>query len=128
MIALAAVATVAVFAVAFWRLGVVRAASGAIAVSRHTMGIMRDPRLDDRAREDGVQRASLQLMGACASIVVRSGLAVLLSMAPLWVLSALGIVTVAGVMEFLSRWEAIAGATAVMLAGYAVSKDVRPWS
>jgi hypothetical protein len=50
VIALAAFATVAAFAVAFWRLGVVEAASGAIAVSRNAVGIMRDPLLDDRAR------------------------------------------------------------------------------
>ena len=127
MIALAALATVAAFAVAFWRLGVVQAASGAIAVSRDTMAIVRDPRLDDRAREDAVQRASLRLMGACASILMRSGLAAFTSLAPIWALSALGVVTVAEVMEFLSRSDVIAGVTVVMVAGYATSKYV-PWS
>jgi hypothetical protein len=127
VIALAALATVAVFGVAFWRLGVVQAASGAIAVSRTTMAVMRDPGLDDRAREDAVQRASLRLMGSCASILMRSGLAAVTALAPIWALSALGVVTVAEVMEFLSRSDVIAGVTLVMVAGYATSRYV-PWS
>lgn len=126
MIPVAAFAAVAVFAVALSRLGVVKAASGAVAISRDTMGVMRDPHLDDRARENAVQRASLRLMGACFSILYRSILAVLLSLAPVWVFSALGLLTFAQVLEFLSRWDVIVIVTVVMLAGYGISKRLWP--
>jgi hypothetical protein len=126
VIAVAALATVAVFAVALWRLGVVNAASGAIAISRDTMGIMRDPHLDERAREQAVQRASLRLIGACGSILLRSALAVLVSLVPVWAFSALGFVTFGQVMEFLSRWDVVVIVTVVMLAGYGMWK--RLWA
>jgi hypothetical protein len=122
VIAAAAIAAVAVFAVAFWQLGVIRAASGAIAISRDSMGVMRDPQLDERARERAMQQASLRLIGACASILFRSLIAVLLSLVPIWAFSALGIVTFDQVLTFLSRWDVIAIVTVIMLAGYGLKK------
>jgi hypothetical protein len=125
VIALAAIATIAVFTVALWQLRVVGVASGAIAKSREAMAVMRDPALDDRAREDAVQRASLKLMAACASILVRSALAVLVSLAPIWAFSALGLATFDQVTAFLARWDVIVIVTAVMLAGFGLSKRIR---
>jgi hypothetical protein len=120
VIAAVGLAAVAAFAVAFGWLGVVRAASGAIAISQHTMGVMRNPALDDRAREQAMQQASIRLLGSCVSILLRSALAVLVSMVPIWLFSVLGLVTIADVFAFLSRWDVIALITVAMAVGYVI--------
>jgi hypothetical protein len=113
-----ALTSVAIFALALWGLGIVRAGAGVLAVARGAVAALRDPKLDDAAREAAVQRASLQLFGAFFSILARSALALLLSFAPIWLADTAGVVTSEAVLVYLSRWDIILVVSIVMLAGY----------
>ncbi len=113
-----ALTAVALFALALWGLGILRAGAEVFAVARGAVAALRDPGLDDAAREAAVQRASLRLFGAFFSILARSALALLLSFAPIWLAETAGVVTSDAVMVYLSRWDIIVVVSIVMLAGY----------
>lgn len=113
-----ALTSVALFALALWGLGILRAGAEVFAVARGALAALRDPGLDDDAREAAVQRASLRLFGAFFSILARSALALLLSFAPIWLADAASLAARADVLFYLSRWDILVVITIVMLAGY----------
>ncbi len=118
MTATVALACVAIFAAGLWALGIVRAGTEALAVAQVAVAALRDPRLDDDAREQAVQRASLRLFGAFFSILTRSALALAAAVLPLWIAETAGLVSGEAVMLYLSRWDIILVTSIVMLAGY----------
>ena len=126
MIAAAAIASIGCFIVTFWLLGVARVGAGVLTVARGAVTAMRDENLDDAAREKAVQRASLQLMGAFASILVRSALALLISFLPIWIASLAGLASIEAIVAFLSRWDVIAVASMAVIAGYVIWTRLAP--
>ena len=125
MIAVTGFVSVAFMAAGLWLFGVAHAASAVLATTRSTAAAMRDPALDDRAREKAVQRASLSLMAGFGSIVVRTALALGAALLPVWIASQQGLAPADGVFHFLSRWDVILITSAAMIGGYLVA--VRPW-
>ena len=120
MIAASGIASIVLFLIALWLLRLVPVASGAIATAQGAMAAMRDPALDDAAREKAVQAASLRLMGSFASIVVRGALSLGVSLLPIWLADVTGLASGAAVIDFLSRWDVIIIASVVIVAGYVV--------
>jgi hypothetical protein len=125
VIALTGLLSVAVMAVGLWVFGVSRAAESVLATTRRAAATMRDPALDERAREKAVQRASLVLMAGFGSIVVRAALALAAALLPVWIASRGGLAPAAGVFHFLSRWDVILATSAAMVGGYVLV--LRPW-
>ena len=125
MIAVTGLVSVAFMAAGLWLFGVTRAASAVLATTRTTAAAMRDPSLDDRAREKAVQRASLTLMAGFGSIVIRTALALGAALLPVWLASRQGLASADSVFHFLSRWDVIAVTSAAMIGGYLLA--VRPW-
>ncbi|GAB4394462.1 MAG: hypothetical protein Tsb0032_19840 [Kiloniellaceae bacterium] len=113
-----ALTSVAVFALALWGLGMPRIGAEVLAVARGAVTTLRDPRLDDDARETAVQRAALRLFAAFFSILARSILTLLLSFAPIWLADTTRLAAQGEVLVYLSRWDIILVITIVMLAGY----------
>lgn len=118
MIALSAFASIALFVVALWLLAVVRVSGEAVATARGAVAVMRDPQYEDEQREVLVQRASLKLMGAFLSILLRSALALLISCLPIYLAGITGQATADQVLAFLSRWDVIVLTSMAMIAGY----------
>jgi hypothetical protein len=127
VILLIACLSIAMFLGAFGLLGVARVAGQAVRTSQGAAAAMRDPALDDRARERAVQRASIQLLGAFVSLLVRGTTAVAASFAPIAVASALGLTPKDAVVAFLMRWPAWLLATA-MAAAWAARGRLWPTS
>lgn len=126
MISATSIASIAVFMAALWALGVVRAAAGVLETARSAVRAMRDETLDDEAREKAVQRASIRLLGAFASILVRGALSLAAGFLPIWLASATGLATVGSVTGYLARWDVIAVATVAILAGHLAQRRVWP--
>lgn len=126
MIAAVGVASILLFMIALWLLRLVPVASGAVATAQGAMAVMRDPALDDAAREKAVQAASLRLMGTFASIVMRGALSLGVSLLPIWLADISGLASGEAVIGFLSRWDVIVTATVVICVGYVVW--VRLWA
>jgi hypothetical protein len=104
--ALAAV-SVAVFMLAFWRLEVVASARSAIVIMQNALGTMRDPSLDELAREKAVQSASLKLVREAFSLIVRSALALAAAFIPLVLADQFGLAPLSATLEYLGRWDVI---------------------
>ncbi len=107
MITATALASIGVFIGTFWVLGVAQFGAGVLVIAGHAVAAMRDKSLDDDEREKAVQRASIQLIGAFFSILVRSALAFLASFLPIWFASLTGLATFEEVFHYLSRWDVI---------------------
>lgn len=120
MIAAVGIASIVLFLVALWLFRLVPTAAGALATAQGAVGAMRDEALDDAAREKAVQSASLRLMGAFASIVVRGALSLGASLLPIWLADVAGLAAGNDVIDFLSRWDVIIIATVVIVAGYVI--------
>jgi hypothetical protein len=106
--------SVAVFMAAFFLVGILPAAQGAIATARGALAAMRNPGLDDLAREKAVQKASLGLFAGFGSILLRSLAALALAYLPILAADALGLAPEAEVADFLSRLDVIAALSVVI--------------
>lgn len=120
MIVTTAAAAIGVFLIALWLSGVVPASVSALTIARGALGAMRDPGLDDAAREKAVQRASLRLMGTFFSILLRGAVAVGASLLPILLADVTGFAARDQVIDFLSRWDVIVIASIVIVLGYLV--------
>ena len=92
----------------FWMLGVVGAARLAIGIMTGAVGALKDPSLDDYAREKAAQSAGLQLIRSAFSILMRFMGAILLASLPFLVADFLGIIPQDQSLAFLARWDVIA--------------------
>jgi hypothetical protein len=126
VIAATALASIGIFVGALWVFRVARVGAGVLAIARHAVAAMRDENLDDRAREKTVQRASIQLIGAFVSILVRGALAFLVSFLPIWLASLTGLASAEDVFRYLSRWDVIVIASIVVIAGYVIRMRLWP--
>lgn len=118
MITATAITSIGTFIFALWLSGVVRVASSVMGTARDALGVMHDESIDEMVRERAVQRASLRLMGAFTSILLRGALAFLASLVPIWIADLAGLAGIDEVTKYLSRWDVIVAATGLIVAGY----------
>lgn len=126
MIAATAVVSLGIFAVALAVSGVVGAAGGVLGTTNQTVAIMRDPGLDDHAREKAIQRASLKLLADFGSILLRGLASIAASLVPVWLMDAAGLAPAHAVFGFLARWDVMLIATVVMVLGYVLRTRLWP--
>jgi hypothetical protein len=126
VIAATAVASLGVFVFALVLSGVIGVAGGVLTTTQDAVATMRDRSLDDAAREKAIQRASLRLLSDVGSILVRGALSVAVSLVPVWLADATGLATFEAVFGFLSRWDVVVIASAVMIAGYVIQSRLWP--
>jgi hypothetical protein len=125
VIAGTAIVSMAMFMAALWWFGVVRVARNAVRTTENAVGTMRDGALNDLEREKTIQQASLRLLAAVGSLVIRIALAGAVASAPIWLASMSGLAAADGVVSYLTGWEAALIATALAAVAYGVR--MRPW-
>ena len=86
---------------------------------------MRDPHLDEMARERTIQAAAIRLIVASGSLILRNLLALGAAFIPILAADWLGIVPQGAVLAFMGRWDVILIATVVVTLGFVVG--VRVW-
>lgn len=106
--------------------GVVSIAGLAIDTTRSAVQAMRDPALDELARERTVRAAAIRLVIASGSLILRSLLALAAALFPVVAADWVGIVPLAQTFAFMERWYVIVIATVVVALGYVVG--FRVWS
>jgi hypothetical protein len=111
---------VVVFIAAFHALKIVTVARQALMTAHEGMTAMRDPALDDEAREKAARQAATRLFGGFLSITLRSLIAVLASVTVIYVADLIGLVPAPVAIARLESWDFIVAATAVVSAGYLV--------
>ncbi len=127
MIVIVALVSISFFLIAFWRLRIAPVGKKAIETSRSAFAAMGDETLDDDAREKMIQGASIKLFSAFFSILIRSALALGISILPIWLADWAGLAKIDAVFRFLSRWDVIAIVSAVIIAGYILLMRAKPY-
>ena len=125
MIVLTTVLSIGICFAALSKLDILRIAGEAVETSRRGVAAMRDPSLDDLAREQTIRQISLRLFGAVGSLAARAALTAGLAFIPIGLASAAGLASPASVLRFLSTWQAAMLAT--FLAGAAYGIRMLPW-
>lgn len=87
--------------------GIVPLARRAIGTATAAAAALRDPALDDAAREKASQAAAIALFGAFAGLLLRSALALGAAALPLLAADAAGLLPLDAAIGFLSRWDVI---------------------
>lgn len=124
MIYLAAFLTLTVFVIALWMFGIVAAAAQAVAISRNSIRIIRDPALSDDDKERALRRASLTLFGSFLSITARGAAAFGASLLPMVAFDAAGLARFSKVADFLVTWQAILIASVMMTLAYLIGRRI----
>lgn len=126
MTALVAALGVAAFAVAFALLRIPAWAGESLAVAGRAHAALRDPALDDTAREREAQAAARRLFYVGGVIVVRTGVALAAAAVPLLVADGLGLVPATTVAAFLMRLDVILLAGVALVAVWLLQRRLLP--
>lgn len=112
-------ATCVLFAGAFALLGVVGRTLAMLATMRTSVAVMRDPALDDLAKEKAVQKGSIELLGHLVVVVAMLAVAFGVAAVPALVGSWAGLFGLEQFVAFTLRPDILLGTIAVF-AGIAV--------
>ena len=117
MIYLAAAAAVAAFVIGFQLTGIVATAGRIVALARRATSVMRNPDMDDEAKEKAIQKSALSMMAAAVSIFFRVVATLVLTVLPIYLFHWLGLAERDDVIAFLARLDVIVGATLIVGGG-----------
>lgn len=118
--------SIGLFLLVFWRANIVTIAKDAIVTTRNALRDMRDPALDELAREHAVQAAAVGLVKQAGSLILRSLLALAAAFIPILAADLANMSSQATTLAFMARWDVILIATAIITFGYVAG--VRLWS
>lgn len=118
---IAAALAVIVFAVLLHVLGIVARTKTVVAIGRQATATMRDTSLSDRAKEEQMQRSSLQLFRLLALLVFGTLMAIAAPLGLVWLAGLAGLLSLDAVLEIFLRWDFILGSTILGVATYAAS-------
>lgn len=113
-----AIASIAAFAFALWVSGVARVGADALSTAQRALAVLRDSTLDDTSREKAVQQASLRLMGAFASLLLRGAAVLCAAALPIWLGSLAGLADSGTVVRYLSSWPVILVSSLALTAAF----------
>lgn len=109
------VGSIILFVVAFHFSGLIRRTKAVLAIARETFGVISDKSVEDEEKEAFVQKAVFRLLKyfgiILLSIVALLGAPSLL----VWICDLAGIASFTAVLDFLSSWKVILGASILML-------------
>ncbi|MEZ5289010.1 MAG: hypothetical protein R2712_30260 [Vicinamibacterales bacterium] len=108
MIVATAIISTLAFAFSLRLSGVVAAAASATDTARSALAAVRNPSLDDDARERAARAASGALFKATGSILVRGLVSAGLLFLPVWLADIGGVARSTDVVAFLTSWQGIA--------------------
>lgn len=109
---------VVTFAVTIERLKLVDRAREAGRRASEAHEVLRDPSLDDDAKERRLQRHAIRLFQLVGILTAGSLVALLLPLGVVWTLDALGVASLDEVLSVLERIDFLAGTLVVGLLGY----------
>lgn len=116
---------VAVFALAVGWLDLPSRAREAGAGARETLAALRDPSMDDRARETALRRQAVRMFGLFGRLAGGGLLALGLPLLGVWLLELGGVGSLASVLSVLERPDFLAAVTVTGLLVWAGLRSVR---
>lgn len=112
----AAIFIVLGFAAALSWLGLVRIAENVSQMSRNSMALLRDPALDDRAKEAAMQANARALFGGFLRLTIGLVIALAIPTAFVWGVAQTGLFAFEAVIQMSLTWPFLLGGVAVFVA------------
>lgn len=109
---------IALFVVAFSALRLAESFGNVTRISRQAIEVVRDPRLDDDAKERAARQASWRLLRQGAAIVSKALLTIALAALPFWLADRLALAPLSESIAFASRWDVLAITTIAMVCAW----------
>ena len=106
-------------------LGLVRRASVTFDLSRRALADLRNPELDDDAKEKALQAHARGLFGVFFVVVLTFAVAFFLPLGVLWLLDAVGILSYDGAMDVAMSWPFLVVSAVVIVAAVLVLRHRR---
>jgi hypothetical protein len=110
---LGAILVVVVFAWLIYVFGLVQTAKRALAIGRCAAQTLANNELSDAEKEKIMQSSSLSLFGLLGMLLLSTSGALLIPIGFIWFAQMASLVTLDGVIGWLSRWDFVAGASVV---------------
>lgn len=107
---------IALFVVAFTTLRLARSFGDVTRISRQAMEVVRDPELDDDAKERAARAASWRLLRQGVEIISKALVTIALATLPFWLADRLALAPLHDSVAFASRWDVL-GITTIAMAG-----------
>lgn len=124
MNALLAVLSAAMIAVLFERLGVVSRASKVSRIAAESLRVVRDPDVSDRIKEKALRGSAVRSASLGLQIIGLSLLAIVIPLAALSAMEAVGFGSVASVLSIWQRLDFILGAAILGTIAFFISRTV----
>ncbi|MFC1597317.1 hypothetical protein ACFL5Q_05180 [Planctomycetota bacterium] len=112
---LGALLIVAGFVVILRALNVVAKTMIVVETARHAVAVLRNPEMDDDAKEAAMQRYALNLFGLFFVLLFGSALAILTPVGIVYLLDLAELLSLSSVLETTLSWDFIAATTALSL-------------
>ncbi len=116
------VLSAALFAAALRLSRIERVSADALTIARDALAVMRDPALDEEAKERLVQRRAVALVGKAALLTAMSAAILALPFLPLLLFHATGLAPLGDTLALAASWRTVALAAALGVAAWVV-----PW-
>lgn len=118
---LGACLVVIAFAVLVHVTGLVTRTRAVVDVANGALRTVRDASLSDDQKEAAMQRSTVRMLGLLGVLVAGTAFALAAPIALVWVLDALELLSLDGVLAMLVRWEFLLGGTVLGIAVYMAS-------
>jgi len=102
--------------------GLIRRCGEVFDLARASLAVLRNPSLDDEAKESALQSHATRLFSLFFLLTVGAGLALALPAGIIWILDALRVVSLRAVLDCTLSWQFLLGST---LAGVAAWRLIR---
>lgn len=89
-----------------------------VATARESIEVLKDPQLDDDAKEQFMQRSAIVLFKLLAQLLLGSLVALLIPFAVIWLAEMAGLLSLNSSIEMLLRWDFLLAATVTVFAAY----------
>ena len=91
--------------------GLVRKCGHVFDLVRSSLAVLRDPSLDDDAKEGAMQRHAVRLFSLFVALTLGAALALALPAGVIWMLDVLRLVSLRAVIEVTLSWQFLLGTT-----------------
>lgn len=115
---LGAIVMVVGFVIIAHYVGLVSRTAEVVARSRESVAVLKDPQLDDEAKERYMQRSAIELFKLLGLLLLGSSVALLLPFAVIWLGDIAGLLSLDSSIKMLLRWDFLAVTTVVGFVAY----------
>jgi hypothetical protein len=105
--------------------GLIGRCSEVFELARASLAVLRNPSLDDEAKESALQSHATRLFSLFFLLTAGAGLALGLPAGIIWILDALQVVSLRAVLEVTLSWQFLLGSTLVGVAAWRLKRGPR---